>query len=154
MNKGKKARRRQPLKKSPNLGDILLIDTGPFFTEIIFALTIDQVRKAFERADCPYDEKLLVRDAPASTFHMDRSDDGVGYTTIVYLDYTKAIGRTKTEVHALICHEIIHVLQDIRRKLGNPDFGVEPEAYLMQYIFLGIASYLDDLIKENEWDIN
>lgn len=105
---------------------MMYINTGPWPYYIGFTSDPAAFGKEMKRLKVDGQPRFLNENAGATTHFLD--NHGTSTAIICIEPYSRKL--TKEQYAAMIAHEAVHVVQDMRRNLG--DLGEEAEAYLAQ----------------------
>lgn len=108
---------------------IYYMNTGPWPYYIGFTTSGDAFERELKRLGINQDVRFISgKHANASTHHL--INHGTAMSIICVQPFNKRV--TREQFAALIAHEAMHVVQEMRDHLG--DLGCEAEAYLIQQI--------------------
>lgn len=104
------------------------LNLGPWPYFVGFTTEVADYDREMRRLKCKESLPAVLEGASATT-HFFASSDGA--TAIIVMPPHKR-KRSREQYAALLAHEAMHVVQDMRTELG--DLGKEAEAYLMQQV--------------------
>lgn len=110
---------------------------GPWPVFVGFTTCPDAFKAEVTRLGVPETVEPMARERAAATMHTFTSDTAC--TCIVVLP--RARRQSREAVTALLAHECLHIVQEMRRELNQyRPFDDESEAYLLQYMTQEMAA--------------
>ena len=110
---------------------------GPTHAEYALCLNEKSFVRAMDKMKVPPEDRLqFVSDGKNATAHFFETDKGLRCLVCVG-DVSQY---SHVEVMGLICHECVHVWQEIKSWMGERAPGEEIEAYSIQSIFVNLMS--------------
>lgn len=103
---------------------------GPWPYFVGFTTSDDDFRREMRRLKIKGEPRFINGGNSSATTHF-LTREGHGGTAIVCME-PMTPKRTREQYAALLAHEATHVVQDMRRELG--ELGPEAEAYIVQHI--------------------
>jgi len=120
--------------------EICWIHCGPYPVEVGFTMSAKALRAEFKRLGdpIPKGEELNGKAANAIVWHATPSGSWNRHC-VCYLPKVPA-GVTEVQVAAMLCHEALHIVQQVWERMGEI-VRCEAEAYLLQHIFQSMYSH-------------
>lgn len=114
----------------------------PWPLDLGFTTNQAAYRREAKRLGVVNPSESFMRGVAATTHFLDPKERGGFGKAIVCVDARRLHKLGPAHLASTVCHEVVHVWQEIKCAMGEEHPGAEVEAYAIQFMVLGILNDL------------